>query len=232
MNLITTARSLEPATGRPCLRSAVSEIEVAAGYLNDAVSAHIANQFELAKELINRANMPPIRDAIREWTESLWGKSSPYVQYRVVAGAPPVLGRAQREAFRMPTSVEKRLLHERDGYRCRFCGIPVIRREVRDRFRKLYPDVMPWGKTNKEQHAAFQAMWAQYDHILPHARGGNNELNNIVIACAPCNFGRMNYILKEVGLADPRAREPIQSTWDGLERLLRHSTPILETCPQ
>jgi len=218
MNLTRTVPSPELTTGRPCLRESIDEIEIAAGYLNEAVSAHIYNQFELAKELINRANMPPIRAAIRGWTESLWGQSSQYVQYRFVAGSPPVLGTAQREPLRMPTSVEKRLLHERDGYRCRFCGIPVIRREVRDRFRKLYPDVIPWGKTNKEQHAAFQAMWAQYDHILPHARGGNNDLNNIVVSCAPCNFGRMSYILEEVGLMDPRNREPIQSTWDGLER--------------
>ncbi len=83
--------------------------------------------------------------------------------------------------------------------------------------------MIPWSaKSNKLQHAAFQAMWAQYDHILPRARGGNNELSNIVVTCAPCNYGRGNYTLEEVGLVDPRTREPNQSTWDGLERLLHH----------
>ena len=177
-------------------------------------------RLHLAKELLNRTNLSPLRKALREWVESLWGKASPYVHHRIVQGAPPILPRAQRPPFRMPTGSEKRLLHERDGYRCRFCGIPVIRKEVRDRFRELYPEVMPWGKTNREQHAAFQVMWAQYDHIVPHARGGTNDLDNIVVACAPCNFGRMNYLVEEVGLADPRTRSPIQSTWDGLERLL------------
>jgi len=99
----------------------------------------------------------------------------------------------------------------------------VIRKEVRDRFRKLYPDEVPWGKTNKDAHAAFQAMWAQYDHILPRSRGGGSELSNIVITCAPCNFGRGDYILEEFGLIDPRTRNPIQSPWDGLERLLHHA---------
>ena len=61
------------------------------------------------------------------------------------------------------------------------------------------------------------AMWAQYDHILPYARGGTSNLDNIVVACAPCNFGRMNYTLEEVGLTDPRLREPVRSTWGGLE---------------
>ncbi|MCX6971643.1 MAG: HNH endonuclease [Verrucomicrobia bacterium] len=55
-------------------------------------------------------------------------------------------------------------------------------------------------------------------HLLPHARGGTNDLENIVITCAPCNYARMNHTLEEVGLIDPRTREPIKSTWDGLER--------------
>jgi 5-methylcytosine-specific restriction endonuclease McrA len=171
-------------TDRPCLRPAIREIEIAAGYLDDAVSAHLANQSERAKGLIVRADQGEIRAALREWTESLWGKASPYNQHREVEGAPA----GGQAPCRAPTSAEKRLLHERDGYHCRFCGIPVIRKEVRDRFRKLYPDMIQWGKTNKEAHAAFQAMWAQYDHILPRSRGGNAELNNIVITCAPCNL--------------------------------------------
>jgi 5-methylcytosine-specific restriction endonuclease McrA len=61
-------------------------------------------------------------------------------------------------------------------------------------------------------------MWAQYDHILPHSRGGTSELSNMVVTCAPCNFGRMEFTLAEVGLADPRDRAPIRSSWDGLER--------------
>lgn len=63
-------------------------------------------------------------------------------------------------------------------------------------------------------------MWVQYDHLVPHARGGNNDLKNIVITCAPCNYGRWNKLVEEVGLRDPRDREPVQSTWDGLERFL------------
>jgi hypothetical protein len=157
------------------------------------------------------------------------GKKSPYVQYRPMANAPAILHRAERAPLRMPTSSEKQLLHSRDGYHCRFCGVPVIRKEVRDRLRKLYPGALQWENNTAMQHAAFQAMFAQYDHLLPHARGGNNDLQNMVVTCAPCNYGRMNYTLDEVGLADPRLREPIRSTWDGLERLLhrRVSTDLI-----
>jgi 5-methylcytosine-specific restriction endonuclease McrA len=199
---------------RPCLREPIPEIADAARYLDAAVSAHLVGRFDLAEALIRLADIP----AIREWTESLWGANSPYTQYRVVAIAPPIFPKDQRVKVRMPTALEKQLLHQQDGYHCRFCGIPVIRSEIRDRLRKFYPDTLPWGKTNPEQHAAFQALWLQYDHLLPHARGGTNDLDNIVITCAPCNFGRGSYTLEEVGLADPRIREPIHSTWDGLER--------------
>jgi hypothetical protein len=85
----------------------------------------------------------------------------------------------------------------------------------------LYPEAVPWGRKNSEQHAAFQAMWAQYDHVLPHAKGGTNDLSNVVITCAPCNFGRMEFTLEEVGLIDPRSRSPKTTQWDGLERLLK-----------
>ena len=167
MNLKTTAPSPEPATGRPCLRRAIPEIEIAKGYLDEAASAHLANHFERAKFLICLANSGAVRDELREWTESLWGKNSPYVRPRKIEGAPPYIEPALRGPYRAPTSAEKRLLHERDGYHCRFCGIPVIRREVRDTLRKFYGDtVIPFSdKSNKHQHAAFQAMWAQYDHI-------------------------------------------------------------------
>ena len=141
---------LKDQNARRCFRDPIPEIQIAADYLNDAASAHIAHHPAIARELINRANIPPIGVAIREWTESIWGKSSPYVQPRVVDGAPSALGRLQREPKRMPRSDEKRILHQRDGYRCRFCGIPVIRVEIRNKFRKLYPDVLPWGRTNKE----------------------------------------------------------------------------------
>jgi predicted restriction endonuclease len=92
------------------------------------------------------------------------------------------------------------------------------RRVTTDRIRKAYPQELPWGKANIDQHAAFQAMWAQYDHIRPHSHGGTSDLDNIVVTCAPCNFGRMSFSLEEVGLADPRAREPVTTAWDGLER--------------
>jgi 5-methylcytosine-specific restriction endonuclease McrA len=204
----------QPATGRRCLRKPIPEIADAARLLDAAVTAHLMARRDLAEELIRLADMP----ALRDYGESLWGTKSPHVQYRPVPDAPPSLAKDQRVKVRMPNTAEKAVLYRRDGYHCRFCGIPVIRKEMRKRIREVYPDALRWGPTNAEQHAAFQLMWAQYDHVLPHARGGNNELDNVVIACAGCNFARMHYTLEEVGVVNPRTCEPTRPSWDGLER--------------
>ncbi len=201
-------------TLRTCLRDPVPEIFTASRQLDAAVTAHLAGQKQLADDLIRAANIPEIR----LWTESLWGSDSPYVIAKTPSKTPTCIPKEQRVRARMPNADERRILHQRDGFHCRFCGIPVIRKETRQRIKAVYPDALPWGKRNIDQHAAFQAMWLQYDHLLPHARGGTNALENIVITCAPCNYARMNRTLEEVGLMDPRDRHPIRSSWDGLGR--------------
>ena len=195
-----------------CLCPRPPQIVFAAKLLDAAASAHLDGNFERAASLISEANFPEIR----EWTESLWGPHSQYVRHRMVPDSPPHLPKAERLPVRMPSLVERQWLRARDGLHCRFCGIPLIRKEVRERVRRCYPTI--WGRKNVAQHAAFQAMWLQYDHLLPHARGGNNSLENLVITCAPCNYARMDFTLAELGLLDPRDRAPVRSSWDGLER--------------
>jgi len=200
---------------RKCLKEPIKEIYDASRYLDAAVSAHLNGKTDLAQELIAASDMP----VIREWTESLWGAGGIYTQFQKILGDPEKLPKEKRIPVRMPNTKEKAQLQERDRFHCRFCEIPVIRKEVRELLKKAYPDVLKWGSTNLEQHSAFQAMWLQYDHLVPHARGGDNALSNIVITCAPCNFGRMNYLIEEVNVENPFSRPPIASSWDGLERI-------------
>lgn len=213
-HVTTDGRSVDPREPRLCLRPPIPEIEDAARLLDAAVVAHQQGRRAMVEELLRLAD----DRRIWSWLDSIWGKRSPYVQYRSVPSAPPTLPKEQRVQQRSLTAQECRTIHARDGYYCRFCGIPVIRSEVRNRFRRAYPDAVPWGSTNDCQHAAFQAMWAQYDHLLPHARGGTNDILNVVLTCAACNYGRMSYTLEEVGLIDPRTRDLRQGSWDGLER--------------
>lgn len=199
---------------RNCLREPIPEIEEAAHLLDAAVTAHLEGHAELVERLVRQANMPVIRD----WTNSLWGANSPYAPSRKSPPSRALLPVQVRESERMPSIEFRRHLHLRDGYHCRFCGIPVIRKEIRQRFHTRYPALSIWGRRNVDQHAAFQAMWAQYDHVVPHSAGGGNELDNLVVTCAPCNYGRMDFTLEEASLIDPRTRAPIRSKWDGLER--------------
>ncbi len=133
---------MDPLTiARKCMREPIPEIRDAARILDAAVTAHLLGRRDLAEELIRLADLPVLRD----YTESLWGSNSPYVQYRPVADAPASLSRDQRLKLRMPNSAEKVALLDRDGHHCRFCGVPVIRREVRERIKSSYPTALPWG---------------------------------------------------------------------------------------
>jgi 5-methylcytosine-specific restriction endonuclease McrA len=210
---------------RRCLREPIKEISDAAGWLSDAADAHLAGNRARAAMLIQQANL----NAIRDWTESIWGRHDQNIlRWRNVDGAPPKLPAKERPTPRHPHGALRREVVARDGHHCRFCGIPVIDRGVRQLLRSAYPDELPWLRTNRGQHAAFQCMWLQYDHVLPNGRNGESSLENLVVTCAPCNFGRMERTLEEVGLLDPRSSAVPQSDWDGLERLRRTvSKPLL-----
>lgn len=203
---------------RRCFREPNDAVNEAVQKLDRAADAHLGGKSELAARLIAETNTP----AVREWIESLWSKNNgEFVQKRSVDGAPAVVPVAKRFKPRNPPAALVAELHKRDGYRCRFCGLRVVRKEIRVELRRHYPDALPWGRTNASQHAAFQSLWAQYDHVVPWTRGGPTTLENMVVACAGCNFGRMERTVEEVGLLDPRQQQPKPGTWDGLERILR-----------
>ena len=202
---------------RTCFRDPVPEIFHAAELLDRAVDAHLAGDRIRSARLIADADMPEVR----EWVESLWGSPSRDIhRVREVKGSPPTLDKDDRDPSRHATRDQERALIERDGYRCRFCGIPAVRKEIRKALHREYPEALPWGSKNAEQHAAFQCLWLQFDHVLPHSRGGRTDLDNLVVTCGPCNFGRSESTLEEVGLIDPRTRPASRIEWDGLERFV------------
>ncbi len=205
--------NMRNALQKRCFREPIPEIFDAALYLDAAVTAHINDDWKIAEELFQLAN----DSSVREWLESIWGKSSPYV----VVDKKPQLHILRKENQRMPNAAQMKEVRDRDGFHCRFCGIPVIRAEVRKYLHKLYPNAVSWGRANASQHAAFQCMWLQYDHVVPHSAGGTSGIENVVITCAACNYGKWNYTLEELGLVDPRSVEVVQSAWEGLERVFK-----------
>ena len=204
---------------RTCFLEPAPEILRAAELLDQAVSAHLAGSFSKAGRLIAEADIPEVRG----WVYSIVSGENPGIhRRRAVKGVPLTLDKNERDRRRMAGKHQERALIARDGYRCRFCGIPLIDRDVRVAMHCHYPDELPWGSTNDSCHAAFLCMWVQYDHVLPHSRGGITDLDNLVITCGPCNFGRGEWTLEEVGLIDPRSRRVEPTAWDGLERFIVH----------
>jgi 5-methylcytosine-specific restriction endonuclease McrA len=201
----------------------IPEIFEAAILLDKAVDAHLQGSFSLAERLLRRADMP----TIGAWLDSIWlGGFSPVRAIRKISGLPPVVPKELRHQPRDATRDMKRALIARDGHHCRFCSIPLVRPEVRKELNRLYPDAARWTSAREtDQHRGLQVLWLQYDHIIVHSRGGETSMDNIVVACAACNYGRDRFMLAEVGLRDPRLHVrtptwPGRLTWDGLERLL------------
>ena len=125
---------------------------------------------------------------------------------------------------RMPTGADALAIFQRDGFRCRYCGCRIVRPGVRSLLTALFPDDVRWpgGKGGDQaKHGAFYALNGVLDHVEPYARGGDSSTGNVVTACWPCNFGKEDHTIEELGLSDPRLRAAVQDDWDGLTRLVR-----------
>lgn len=204
---------------RPYLRKPIAELFEAVALLDFGVGAHMCGDHSRAASSFIAANSAKVRDYI----ESMWGKRAlwpeqeHFLRKRAVEHLPAPTPQARGQKV---GSATKRAVVDRDGFLCRYCGIPTVPASVRMALNALYPDAVGWGRTNASQHAAFQALWLQYDHVVPLAFGGANAVENVVVSCAACNFMKWDHHLEEIGVIDPRSRPPVSSCWDGLARLM------------
>lgn len=156
--------------------------------------------------------------AIREW----------YIEHAQIAGNCRVkaLGCAPQPKFGgeidplvYPNASVVQDVLARDGYRCRYCQRPVVHEKLLKAVRAVVgAESLPFGPTNLTAHGAVFAHRAVLDHVLPRKRGGRTEPGNLVTACYPCNFGKAEYTLEQLGLCPPRPA--VVDTWDGLHSLL------------
>ena len=64
------------------------------------------------------------------------------------------------------------------------------------------------------------ALLASHDHVTPRSWGGTDTFDNVVTACWPYQFARLNGRLEDCRLEDPSTHDPVSDGWDGLTRLL------------
>jgi 5-methylcytosine-specific restriction endonuclease McrA len=124
----------------------------------------------------------------------------------------------------VPAKSVRRRIWKRDHYHCRYCGLPTIHEDARIALQRvLGDDVIPWGRRNASKHGIAFTARTEYDHVQPASLGGTDDEENLVTACAGCNYGKDRYTLAELGLVDPRSCEISPSNWNGLTSLV---TPL------
>ena len=194
-----------------------AELEWAADLLEQAAEALLSGDEATAAVRLREANSR----TLHAHGHLLMNGADPVI-HRIEAqpDAPPRVPKPKRATIRMPTNAEQDAVYRRDGYRCRYCGCRIVLKEARAAFTSMLPDAAPWPGDDKGKHGAFYALNGCVDHLVPHARGGDNDLANLVTACWPCNFGKWDFLIEELGLADPRLRPPVVDAWDGLARIV------------
>ena len=124
----------------------------------------------------------------------------------------------ERSALEPLPTTEKVAILQRDSFTCRYCGIRQIFLPVLRALSEGYPDRFPVdsGWTTHGTHPAYNLLSATFDHVIPPDKGGKSDPETIVTACWPCNSGKSNYSIEQVGF---KLRPPSHSGWDGLSKI-------------
>jgi hypothetical protein len=133
----------------------------------------------------------------------------------------PEVPKAAQDTPRISVPLARSVL-ERDGYRCRYCNIPIIYTNEARKLRALFgAKNFQMSKSNRMAHGTLRAFYNSFDHVVPLSRGGRTCLDNLVTACYPCNFGKDNFTLSQLRLQSPFSRVPQKTDHDGFITLLR-----------
>lgn len=207
---------------RRCIKEPIPEIFAAWRAMSAAADEHLKGNRARADELFREADCP----VVWNWLNPAWVQVNGNVIEHRPDGDTKIIPKAERDPDRNIADEIRTAVLKRDGYRCRYCGLPVIHADIRKIAARHYPSAVRWNSHDPaQQHAGFQCLWLQFDHVEPHSHGGRSTVENVVISCALCNFGKDKFTLRQLHIEDPRLRAPEPLDYDGLERLGTVATP-------
>ena len=194
----------------------IPEVEAAVDLLALAADSLLACDEARARSYLEQANMP----ALRAYTRSIASQVTHEIhRFRNVPGLAAAVPLSER-GTRQPSRAKALEIYHRDGFRCRYCGCRIVLPQAESVISALVPGAVRWGNRDTDLNAAFYTLKGVLDHVDPHAHGGSSESENLVVACQPCNYGKGNWFIQQLGLSDPRLRPPQVDYWDGLRRVL------------
>jgi|TARA_B100001964_G_scaffold188594_1_gene209969 hypothetical protein len=155
-------------------------------------------------------------DEMRDWYIE-HGQMSGTHRARALSVSPPTkLPKDELDGRRSPRKFQKEVFI-RDGYRCRYCGNRVVCPDTLKRFiRDLSHPHLKKGDTNLSTSGIIHAVWPMADHVVPWSYGGRTAPENLVTSCFPCNYGKANFTIEQLGIESPFRREPMVDEWTGL----------------
>jgi hypothetical protein len=172
--------------------------------VEEAVTALLGNDVNIARDRLRSINRPAL------WTH--WFAAGAEWARRHSAAAHGVGARSAA----VPTRAVARSVFERDGWRCRYCGLQVVDPKLLKALGVVLPAEFPWTGRNASSHPGGLLLAATADHVVPHSIGGDSTPSNLVTACGVCQYNKGSCTIAELGLTDPRDRRPITDDWRGL----------------
>jgi len=215
---------------RNCLIEPPMEIFDALRDLAACADALLRQEAETAADLFRRAD----NDIVRRYTSiAQGGYPDPDINKQLKAEGAKIWGKSvlppsgfedrPRRAQRDPHAHLEASVIARDGYFCRYCGIPVVDKKICNAMLKHFSPTGEIPSSNASYNATLLAVKFVCDHVFPYQLGGENEESNLVACCGTCNYGKGAYTLEQLQLTNPlftRCTPPDGfKNWDGLTRL-------------
>ena len=122
-----------------------------------------------------------------------------------------------KERGRIPNNKMLEVFY-RDNFTCRYCGRKTVFSGLLRIISHLFPEEFPYHPNWKmdKTHPVFWKLSTSCDHIVPRARGGSDDIENLVTCCYMCNTIKANWTLEELRWT---LLEPSKDEWDGLTGL-------------